>query len=382
MKKYYLLSIILALFSCVEKYEPEIIGEENMLIVEALITDKAEPYKVTLTRSNKLNDSYKVIYEQNAIVVISEENGNSTTLIETSPGNYQSNPDELRGALGKAYILTIYTDDGKTYESDPVILVDVVDIDSVFITYREEFNYDVNKLEKGIDINVSTKEWSPDEEYFLQWTYTETSKLVPTYSAMGRPDIPPLRPCYNIENSSEIITENTSLIFKNKINKKKIVSYNDDDTKPHFGYSILVRQLALNESVYQFWQMLEENTEENGDLFDEIPFNPISNITCISDEKTKVFGYFNASRVSEKRLSFIPPIYDMHFVNIYDKKCGLLYYDEDDFDDYLNVFGYDSTDVYIYDISGGQVMFFTNRFCVDCAVSSTTLEAPDYWIFD
>ena len=240
---------------------------------------------------------------------------------------------------------------------------------------------ETSKLEKGIDINISTKEWSADEEYLLKWDYIETSKLLPTYSVMGRPDMPPNRPCYNIENNTEIITDNTILYSTNKIEKKNIISFNDDDTKPYFGYSLLIRQIALNEAVYQFWQMFEENTEENGDLFDEIPFNPLSNISCISDENTKVFGYFNASRVSEKRISFEPPVFDIYFNNIYNK-CTPLAYSFEDFQTYLSVFNKDSMDVYVYDKTEESILFFTDRFCVDCALSSTTVEKPDYWNFD
>jgi len=382
MKKYYLIFALFTLVSCVEEYEPQITGENNMLIIEAMMTDKNEPYEVSLTRSIKLNDFDEIIYEKNAVVVISDQNGNSSTLTEVSDGKYQSNPSELIGELGISYTLTIYTEDGKIFESDPVTLIDVVDIDSVFITYREEYNYEINRMEKGIDINVSTKEWTEDEEYLLKWDFIETSKLVPKYSVMSRPEIPPNRPCYNIEKNNEIITDNTAAYTTNKITKKRIVSFNDDDTKPYFGYSILVRQVALNEAVYQFWEMLEENIEENGDLFDKIPFNPVSNINCVNDEKTKVFGYFNASRVSEQRFSFKPPVFGIYFNNIYDQTCGLISYDLEAFHNYLEGNNMDSTDVYVYDYTSGVIMFLKNKSCVDCSVNATTIQEPDYWIFD
>jgi Domain of unknown function (DUF4249) len=381
MKKYYMIFIIFTLFSCVEEYDPKITGEKNMLIVEALMTDKLEPYEVNLSRSISLNEFNQVIHERNAIVVISDLNGNETTLKEVSAGKYESNPSELQGELGKDYVLTIYTDDGKIYESDPVILVDVVDIDSVSISYREEFNFEKRRLEESVDINVTTKEWGAGDEYYLKWDYIETSKLVPTYSVMNRPEMPPNRPCYNIEKNSEIITDNTTLYSTNKISNKRIRSLSEDDTKPYFGYSIQIRQIALNEAVYQFWQMLEENTEENGDLFDNIPFNPISNITCVNDQSTKVFGYFNASRVAEKRISFDPPVFGIYFNNVYDN-CVLRALGSDAFNKYLSGHNLDSLDVYVYDQVGDTIMFLTKQSCIDCSVNSTTIEKPDYWNFD
>lgn len=382
MRKNILIIIFPVLFfiSCIERYESNITGNNNFLIVEAMITDLPEPNEVILTRTVDLNDNNSKIYESNAVVVISDNLGNTTVLDEISEGHYITDSDEFIGKPDVDYILTINTLDGDIYESDPVRLMDIVEIDSVFITPKIITNYTTGMQEMGIDINVATKSWNEEKEYFLKWDYVETWKLLPTYSVMSNPDIPHV-PCYNIIKSSSIITENTTQYLTNKIAKKEILFINENDYKPYFGYSILVRQTALNESVYQFWKMLEENTQSNGNIFDKIPYNAISNIHCRNNNNMKAFGYFNASKVSEKRLSFKPPVLGIKFQNYYDF-CNPIAYAPDEFQTYIRIANIDSSDVFVYDIVEGKILFFLNRECVDCSKSSTTTIKPAYWPYN
>ena len=378
--KIIILPIALLLFSCVEKYESNISGNNNFLIIEGMITDLSEPNEVVLTRTVDLNDKISIIFETNAIVTISDDLGNTTILNEISEGRYITDPNEFIGKPDVNYTLTINTIDGNIYESDPVSLMDVVEIDSVFTTSNIGFNYTTGQQEFGIDINVATKPWSEEDEYFLKWDYIETWKLFPTYSVMNNPEIPHV-PCYNIIKSSTIITDNTSQYSTNKIDKKQILYINENEYKPYFGYSIMVRQTALNESVYQFWKMLEENTQNNGNIFDKIPYNAISNIYCKNNDDVKVFGYFNASKVSEKRLSFKPPVFGIKFRNFYNS-CTPISYTLDDFQIFIQAAHVDSSDVFVYDFVEDKILFFFNRECVDCSQSATTTIKPTYWPYN
>lgn len=253
MKKYFWSSIVLLLFSCTEKYNRNISEDNNYLIIEGMITNLAESNVITLTRTSALNNENTIMYEKNATVEISDNKGNKISLNEVSPGKYHTNPSGFVGEIGASYVLLITTESGDVYESDPVLLNDVVDIDSVFVTLNREFDYSANIYKTGIDINISTKEWREKDQYYLKWDFIETWKLFPTYYAENRDDIPHV-PCYNIKKGSEIVTDNTSLYSSNKIAKKRVAYLSETDYKPYFGYSILIRQTALNESVWQFWK--------------------------------------------------------------------------------------------------------------------------------
>lgn len=379
MQKKWIIIFLFSLFSCVEKYESNIVGETDFLVVEAEITNLNEPYKVKLSRTTSLN-SNTIVYENGATVEIEASSGNTTTLTPKSEGVYETNPMEFVGSIGDSYILRIYTSDGEMYESDPVVLNEVIELDEVYFALGEQENFDDGTVLKTVDIIANTKTWGNDSEYYFKWEYVETYKLFPTYSVMDRPEIPHV-PCYNIIKNDEIIIDNSSLFSENKIQNKKLFSILENETKPYFGYTVSVRLVSLNESVFQFWKMLKESTENNGDMFDNIPYNAKSNIHCVTNDDKKAFGYFNASEVSEKRISFDPPIFDLKFSNYYDK-CVPISKGYLAFLQFLQLMHMDSSDVYIYDMVEEDIVFFIDRECVDCSQTSTTTEMPDYWPFD
>ncbi len=378
-KKWIIVVFLLALFSCVEKYESNIDGGSNFLVVEAEITNLDESYKVKLSRTAGLREN-NIINETGATVEIESGGSVVATLTETSEGLYETNPAEFVGNIGNRYVLNIYTSDGEIYESDAVLLNQVVSIDTIYFALGEKENFSDGTVLKTVDIIADTKDWKPNTDYYFKWEYVETYKLFPTYSVMNRPEIPHI-PCYNIIKNDEIIIDQASTYSENKIQNKKLYSILENETKPYFGYSVSVRLISLNESVYQFWEMLKENTEENGSIFDNIPYNAKSNIHCVTDDDKKVFGYFNASEVSEKRISFNPPIFDIKFYNYYDK-CNPFTKGELAFLQFLQTMNLDSTEVYIYDRVDDNIIFFVDRECVDCSQSSTTTVMPDYWPFD
>ena len=371
---------VLAFTSCINEYEYEVKEFDNVLIVQGLITNSDEPSKVVLTRTVNLNDPDAILYESDAAVEISDNKGNTETLKETSTGVFETSGLSIKGEIGNEYLLTIYTSDGSIYESDPVTLRPVPDIDSVYLEYKEIYSYEDSKTTKGVSISVTTGEWEEDANYYLKWDYEETWKVLPRWwvEDLSIPHIP----CYNIALNSDINIANTALYTSSQINKKEILFIEKDSYKPFYGYSILVKQYSMNESVYQFWKMMEENIENEGFLYDKIPYNAISNIQCINDEKKRVFGYFDASGIVHKRAHFISPVFGIKFANEYDEKCSMASGRETGFEEYLKRRNIDPDHIFIVAIDDGWIFYTKQRWCVDCSVNSTTTEKPDYWIYD
>lgn len=376
IRKWIILIFLITLFSCVEKYENDVVRDSNFLIVEAEITNLNEPYYVKLTRTTSLNSS-TIIKETGADVEIETSDGNTVILSETSEGVYETNPADFNGEFGKSYVLTIYTSNGDIYQSESVVLNPVVELDTAYFALGELEDFNNETPLKTVDIIANTKEWNTDDEYYLKWEYVETYKLFPKYYV---PEIPHI-PCYNIIKNDEIIVDHTTSYSVNKIQNKKIYSILETDTKPYLGYTVSVRLISLNQSVYEFWKMLKENNVDNGSVFDDIPYNARSNVHCITNDDKKVFGYFNASEVSEKRISFQQPIFGIKFYDYYNK-CIPITKGQVAFLQFLQTMNLDSTEVYIYDRVDDNIIFFVDRECVDCSQSSTTTVMPDYWPYD
>lgn len=114
-------AMCLLLPACVEKFEPEAAGFKSLLVVEGTITDRDEPYTIKLSQTQPLGSSGSTP-ESSAIVFVLNEEDQRYLFSETSPGTYQSDPEEFTGVPGASYRLYITRAGGARYMSAPVIL--------------------------------------------------------------------------------------------------------------------------------------------------------------------------------------------------------------------------------------------------------------------
>jgi len=106
------IGITFFLFSCEEVIEIDIKNADHQIVIEAIMTDSSSHYTVKITKSG---DFYKPgIYEEitQAIVTLSDEDGNSELLKEIKNGIYEAN--EIIGFPEKIYYLNIIIE-GKEY---------------------------------------------------------------------------------------------------------------------------------------------------------------------------------------------------------------------------------------------------------------------------
>ena len=126
-----ILILSLTLIKCIDPFFPKLENFQSLLVVDALLTDEDAPAYVRITRTTETLDEDMPMVT-GAIVSITDDLGNSTSLIEVSEGNYKSDVLELRGTAGREYTLRIRTADGKEYESSACLLNEVRDIDTVY----------------------------------------------------------------------------------------------------------------------------------------------------------------------------------------------------------------------------------------------------------
>ncbi len=372
------------MFSCTEPYNRQIDSYAEALVVEGMITTEPGPYTVKLMNTIPLSAD-TMIYERNAVVTISDNEGNFETLTEVSPGVYKSSPGGIQGKIGNSYTLTINTAEGDKYESNPVKLQKGPEIDSLSTSIGHSVSFEnIGDSVKGININVTTKEWNTEEDYYLRWEYEETWKVRPNYFPIDTV-YKNTKPCWMITYNTDIIIENTATFTANKLENKPIIFLSHLSPKPYKGYSVLVKQYTINESVFEFYKMLRENNEDNGDIFDNVPYNAVSNIECCNDSEKKVFGYFDAADVDQTRKYYKQPIEGIWFTDAINEDCTPLFLETSLFDSLSRDWSYP---VYVVDRSAGmgeappQVSFFKRKRCVDCSVYATTTKKPSFWDYD
>jgi hypothetical protein len=102
------------LLTCIDPYSPDLKEFENLIVVEALLTDEDSPGYVSLSRTFKTLDEDPVKVT-GALVRISDNEGKSNILTETEEGLYKTDNLFFRGEAGKEYTLYIQTPEGAEY---------------------------------------------------------------------------------------------------------------------------------------------------------------------------------------------------------------------------------------------------------------------------
>jgi hypothetical protein len=393
--------IILALCTCIDPYKPALSGYESLLVVEGTITNENVPYEVKLSRTIQTKDAIPEKLSD-AIVFITDENGNKTILINAGNGLYRTNNSVFKGAVGKTYSLHIQTKEGKEYVSEPALMLPVPAIDNIYYEKAEEFDNNQSEIRQGIKLYLDSKGGDENNRY-LRWEFEETWKfrlpMPKRYNFINDSTIIPINNvrefCWKKMKSADILTNSIPEGQANIIKKEPLCFIAPEKSdRLSIQYSILVRQYSMPKKEAEFWDNLRKVNESGGDIYGSQPFPVISNISNTHDPEEKVLGYFHVSAVEQKRkdITFkeiIPLNLPLYHYNCsrYEAspgdyacfKCSPL-----TFQDVFNMF--DANPYYsfvepVYDPATRklQKLVFTTRICSDCELQGTSVK-PDFWV--
>ncbi len=298
----------LSLSTCIEPFDTESDTFTDYLVVEGFLSDKASRHQIKLSRTSPFDSSINR-FEEGAQVWLSTNNQEVIPFTETQAGIYLSDPS-ISGIVGLTYQLNILTRDEKTYQSSPVILKPSPSIDSVYAHYLPA------SLEQGAGIFIYLDSHNPSQgTRFYRWEFEETYEIRPpfpsTYVWLGGNDFEFRHPdvvgrCWRTDPSSNILVSTTQNQSEDRISQFELRFIPEESFIMRFRYSILVKQYALNQESYLFWDALREFTENPGSLFDIQPGTSIGNIVNVNNPNELVLGYFDASQSSELRVFFTP----------------------------------------------------------------------------
>jgi hypothetical protein len=106
--------------------------------------------------------------------------------------------------------------------------------------------------------------------------------------------------CYSKRHLSDYYISTTNNTQINYISSYPLHFVSKYD-KLKFGYGIRVRQYALSEFSYNFWESVIENNNPNA-VNTKQQYPLVGNIKCISNPNELVYGIFEASAVKVKNL--------------------------------------------------------------------------------
>jgi hypothetical protein len=319
------LYIYLFLSACVAPYEIKSPFQEQ-LVVEGLITDQPGPYQVMISRSVPIQDQvYVTDWVTGATVIVEDDQGNSETLAEMSPGNYYTKT--FQGVIGRSYRATISTTDGSTYQSTFEKLLPVGDFSNLRYEFvqNEEAKYMYEQIQSTNGFNIYLdSDVLPEQSGRVWWRWTGTFEIL-TYPQFHKKVIPfalvadPLPcsgyiakgntlmqvgectccSCWVTQYSQVPAISDPRFINENKINHQN-VGFIEANVRTFYNkYYLEVEQLSVSQAVYDFWKIIQVQKQNGSNLFQTPPPKTTSNITTTTPNAIPVIGYFSASSVKK-----------------------------------------------------------------------------------
>ena len=258
---YVLIAITFLMISCEKVVELDLDDAKQMLVVEAIVHDSLGDNFVKLSKTKPFNDN-SVGYEtiSGALVIVTDNLGNSFTFTETSSGNYSC--PTLQGISGRAYFLTVNVN-GKVVTATSV-MNPKVSLDSLSHEKRDRPFNDPNK---PIEYGVRT--------YFF--------------------DTPNFTNYYRIKAFNKGVQEKGYIVLNDDLLNGGIVVFPVFRVNYVEGDTAIIQLLSIDEANFRYFNAIASS--QNG----EVPGNPETNL--VGED---VVGYFGAYAKSERRLIITP----------------------------------------------------------------------------
>ncbi|MCC3159118.1 DUF4249 domain-containing protein [Hymenobacter sp. 15J16-1T3B] len=368
---------LVLLAGCVEPYEPKVAASDtNLLVVDGYINPTGVT-SIRLSRTAALS-STTLPAEKRARVFIEEEEGTRYPLTETTTaGTYASAALQL--PAGRRVRLRLTTAANRDYASDFTPVQRTPDIDSV--------SWRVANDELRVFVNTHNTD---DAARHYRWSYDETWEFTSRYPSLltirngqfvTRTDN--IYRCWGREAPSTILLGTTTRLSRNVVAEQVVTKLRPGSTKLVRTYSVLVRQYAVSQDEYEYWEKLRTNTESLGTLFDPLPSQLTGNVHSLTDPAEQVLGYVGAQSVTEKRLFIdrtqLPSAWPL--VSGYEACILKIIPEGGNLMPPLNVLVEsfrDGKNIPLeFDPGTGQLYFATAE-CVDCRLRGTNVK-PSFW---
>lgn len=360
--------MILLVGGCVDPFRPpEVASPDSYLVVNGFFNSApGTTTTIQLSRSQNLTDPKAPTAETGATVTIESARNAVSALREASAGVYS-----LSGVTplsGETYRLHVRTAKGVNYYSEYVPVVTTPPIDS--ISWRAEND--------GVQINVNTHDLQNQTHYY-RWEYDETwaytaayyssyEYIASTKKIVNRTD--DIFHCWGSSSSTNIMTNSTVRLSRDVVSQFPLTTIAGSSIKFQSKYSILVRQYALSQAGYEYYDQLAKITQNVGSIFDPQPSQITGNIHSATNSTELVLGFFRVGSVTTKRIfiqkSQLPP-WTTITGNEY---CEI---------DTLTADEIQKTPTGI--ITGfDRMSYLTASFgCIDCRLRGGVAKKPDFW---
>lgn len=316
MKLIYSIFVFVALItaSCVDPYQLETNSFEEVLVIEATLTNELKQHQVKITKTYKLEEAVPSI-ATNANVSVIDNLGNSYNY-SFANGVYLSN-EIYQAEANRSYKLRV-ENNGQIYESALETLNESKPIESITTTIETKNG------DRGVQLRVNSFDANGNSKYY-RFDYEETYKIIAPYwsenvATVILDDSPGMstgdeivisprtyeaRTCYSSVKSTELIGTSTIGLSEDRIQEFPIRFIKVTDPIIKHRYSINVKQYVQSLAAYTFYKTLAELSAAGENIFSQNqPGFFYGNIKSVATPAEKVIGFFEVSGMSEKRIFF------------------------------------------------------------------------------
>jgi hypothetical protein len=311
--------VVLVLDGCIDRFYVSKQDNDQIILIEGMITDRPGPYEVKLSYANNISEQLNFIDKvQKATILLLDNEASAETLTEISPGTYQTS--NVRGIVGHQYRIRVSLSDGSVYESLPETLLPVGKLERVYYEFDAHVRPSVKPIPPSPGLNVYVDaSVVPEQAGLVRWrtigtwenaTFPEL-RIIPSLSPRGEVIVihdPPRCAgsdrrrctccyCWMTNYDPEPVLSDP-LFHKEKV-KRQFVSFVPAYANVFYDkFHLKVEQMSVSENIYQFWDMVKTQKQKGSDLFQTPASKLTGNIKNVNGS-TRVIGYFGASSVRD-----------------------------------------------------------------------------------
>ena len=305
MRNALIIFLLFALTGCIEPYTTKTKGVDGILVVEGFITNGTT--KISLCYSVGLdkythNPLQKVNHAK--VFVESEDVATSEVAGSSGKGVYLIETGELNADTNYRLVIQL---DGEEYRSGFI---------APAITPPVEITYKHDVIKNNIDIYVSTQGDDHQPGYYL-WSYKEDWEIHALLNSVTDRYY-----CWKRDSSKFLILGTAEKLSVNSIHEKNIKTFLCTNDRISVLYRIQVTQNVLHKEGYDYFENLQKNTEQTGDIFGAIPSEFMGNIRCVSNPEIPVIGYVDVSTPTMTEQYLTDLYYDSAIRNLQLEMCG------------------------------------------------------------
>jgi len=375
----FLLLVVIFSSSCIKSFKPQIkVNDTNKYVVNGMINNKKAVQTVNISLSSPIDDPHYIPVIGCNVNVYSKNN-KTFHFIDQGDGNYKGSIPFSEMKNGSAFKIKIHTPKGDILESDYDVMTNNPAVDSVFYKRKDIEGNVTGQLTKGIRFYLNFKGNNTDSDFYMwnlyeTWEYHVLHPIEWYYDGRIHHVYPPdysKFTCWHTLKIPQIYTLSTQNLTSNSYSDFPLNFVSNKTQRLAYGYSLLVEQLSLSETAYNYWDRIRLNNSKNGGLYEKQPLTIKGNIHNVKHPEKEVLGLFGTAMATYKRIfvSNVPdlPMEYQTYCGTWELRRGFSELQPDDLPAYL-----------VGDRYGYKAIVYS-RECVDCTALGGKTTKPSFW---